>query len=92
MRWFIAPRIQSGQLLRWFIAPRFIAPPVKEVKAAETSTAPGRQWLCTELSDRYWQNRKTILEVLKYLARLEHTLALAPRRRQRPPARRGGGE
>ena len=69
-----------------------LPPPVKEVTAAEGSTAPGRQWLRTELGDRYWQNRKTILEVLKYLARLEHTLALAPRRRQRPPARRGGGE
>ena len=48
---------------------------VKEVTAAEGSTTPGRQWLRTELADRYWQNRKTILEILHYLARLEHTVA-----------------
>ena len=46
---------------------------IREVTLAEGSTAPGRQWLRTELADRYWQNRKTILEVLNYLARMEHT-------------------
>ncbi len=48
---------------------------VKEVTAAEGNTAPGRQWLRTELATRYWQDRKTVIEVLKYLARLEHTVA-----------------
>jgi adenine-specific DNA methylase len=47
---------------------------IKEVTAAEGDTAPGRTWLRTELGDKYWPQRKTLLEVLKFLTRLEHTI------------------
>jgi hypothetical protein len=47
---------------------------IKEVTAAEGDTAPGRIWLRTELAGRYWPQRKTLLEVLRFLARFEHTI------------------
>jgi len=47
---------------------------IKEVTAAEGDTAPGRTWLRTELEAQYWPQRKTLIEVLKFLARLEHTI------------------
>lgn len=47
---------------------------IKEVTAAEGDTTPGRTWLRTELGDKYWPQRKTLLEVLKFLTRLEHTI------------------
>lgn len=47
---------------------------IKEVTAAEGDTAPGRAWLRTELGDKYWPQRKTLLEVMKFLARLEHSI------------------
>jgi putative DNA methylase len=47
---------------------------VKEVTAAEGDTAPGRAWLRTELGEKYWPQRKTLIEVLKFLTRLEHSI------------------
>ncbi|MEI6035215.1 MAG: DUF1156 domain-containing protein [Verrucomicrobiae bacterium] len=47
---------------------------VKEVTAAEGDTSPGRAWLRTELAAKYWPQRKTLIEVLKFLIRLEHTI------------------
>jgi hypothetical protein len=47
---------------------------VKEVTAAEGDTSPGRAWLRTELAAKYWPQRKTLIEVLKFLTRLELTI------------------
>jgi len=47
---------------------------IKVVTAAEGDTAPGRAWLRTELEAQYWPQRKTLIEVLKFLTRLEHTI------------------
>jgi putative DNA methylase len=47
---------------------------IKEVAAAEGDTTPGRMWLRTELAEKYWPQRKTLLEVLGFFARLEHTV------------------
>lgn len=46
---------------------------VREVTAAEGDAEPGRIWLRTEVPN-YWNERKRIIEVLRYLARLEHTI------------------
>jgi hypothetical protein len=46
---------------------------VREVTAGEGNAEPGRIWLRTEVPN-YWNERKRIIEVLKYLARLQHTI------------------
>ncbi|CAN5217680.1 DUF1156 domain-containing protein [soil metagenome] len=47
---------------------------IRESVRAEGDALPGRSWLRTERSATYWAERKTALEILRYLARLEHTL------------------
>lgn len=39
---------------------------VREVAAGELEAKTGRNWLYTELQDRYWQNRKTLITILNY--------------------------
>jgi len=46
---------------------------VREVTAAEGNAEPGRVWLRSEIQN-YWNERKRIIEVLLYLARLEVTI------------------
>lgn len=47
---------------------------VKEVAAGDESKAePGLLWLREEVPN-FWANRKTVLEILRYLNRLEHTI------------------
>lgn len=48
---------------------------IKEVAAGEEGSAePGIVWLKSEVKD-FWVNRKAALEILRYLARLENTIA-----------------
>lgn len=47
---------------------------VREVAASDDGNAePGLLWLREEVAD-FWANRKAVLEILRYLARLEHTV------------------
>lgn len=46
---------------------------IREVVAADHDATRGRQWLKDEVPD-YWTHRKTLLELLRYLARLEHVI------------------
>jgi adenine-specific DNA methylase len=47
---------------------------VREVAASDEGSAePGLLWLREEVPD-FWANRKAVLEILRYLARLEHTV------------------
>ncbi|MCB1099684.1 MAG: DUF1156 domain-containing protein [Verrucomicrobiae bacterium] len=46
---------------------------IRETTAAEGDTAPGKSWLRSEIPT-YWADRKTLLEILRYLQRLEVTL------------------
>lgn len=47
---------------------------VREVAAGDEGNAePGLAWLRAELKD-FWAQRKAILEILRYLARFEHTI------------------
>src|SRR5205823_2046913 len=47
---------------------------VREVTASEGNAEPGRIWLRSEVPN-YWNERKRIIEILRYLARLEVTIA-----------------
>ncbi|MEW6540806.1 MAG: anti-phage-associated DUF1156 domain-containing protein [Bacillota bacterium] len=40
------------------------------VRTGEVVT--GRNWFRNELRERYWDGRKTLIQILRYLARLEH--------------------
>lgn len=47
---------------------------VREVAASDEGSAePGLLWLREEVPD-FWANRKAVLEILRYIARLEHTV------------------
>jgi putative DNA methylase len=46
---------------------------VREVTSADGNAEPGRIWLHSEVKN-YWNERKRIIEILRYLARLEHTI------------------
>jgi putative DNA methylase len=47
---------------------------IKEVAASQEGSAePGLVWLRNEVKN-FWANRKAILELLRYLSRLEHTV------------------
>ena len=46
---------------------------VREVVVAENDAAQGKNWFHAEVAG-YWENRKTIIELLNYLARLEHVI------------------
>ncbi len=46
---------------------------IRETTKAEGNTAPGKSWLRSEIPT-YWNDRKTLLEILRYLQRLEITL------------------
>jgi adenine-specific DNA methylase len=47
---------------------------IREVTAAEGNAEPGRVWLRNEVQN-YWNERKRIIEILRYLARLEVTIS-----------------
>jgi adenine-specific DNA methylase len=46
---------------------------IREVAASEDGAEPGRQWLRTEVTN-YWNERKTLIALLTYLARFEQSL------------------
>jgi hypothetical protein len=46
---------------------------IREVAAHETGTEPGRLWL-RENGPDYWAHRKTLIIILRYLARLQESL------------------
>jgi hypothetical protein len=46
---------------------------VRETAAAQGDTAAGRNWLRNEVGD-FWGSRKTLIALLSYVARFEHTL------------------
>ena len=46
---------------------------MREVTAAEGNAEPGRVWLRSEVPN-YWNERKRIIEILRYLARLQNTI------------------
>jgi len=46
---------------------------IREVMQADGEAASGRNWLKNEVPG-YWQHRQTLLEILRYLARLEHAI------------------
>ena len=57
---------------------------IREVTAAEGNAEPGRVWLRSEVPN-YWNERKRIIEILRYLARLaRHNSRLGRRTRNQP--------
>jgi putative DNA methylase len=46
---------------------------IREVAKSEDGAEPGRQWLRTEVTN-YWNERKTLIALLTYLARFEQSL------------------
>jgi adenine-specific DNA methylase len=46
---------------------------IREVAKSDQGAEPGRAWLKAEVKD-YWSNRKTLIAILRYLARFQHSL------------------
>lgn len=46
---------------------------IREVVKSDAGAEPGRTWLKTEVKD-YWSHRKTLIAILQYLSRFQHSL------------------
>ena len=46
---------------------------IREVAKSDQGAEPGRAWLKAEVKD-YWSNRKTLIAILQYLSRFQHSL------------------
>lgn len=46
---------------------------IREVAKSDQGAEPGRAWLKAEVKD-YWSHRKTLIAILQYLSRFQHTL------------------
>lgn len=46
---------------------------IREVAKSDQGAEPGRAWLKAEVKD-YWSNRKTLIALLQYLSRFQHSL------------------
>jgi len=46
---------------------------IREVAKSDQGAEPGRSWLKAEVKD-YWSHRKTLIAILQYLSRFQHSL------------------
>ena len=46
---------------------------IREVAKSDTGAEPGRTWLKTEV-ENYWFHRKTLIAILQYITRFQHSL------------------
>jgi len=46
---------------------------IREVAKSDTGAEPGRAWLKAEV-ENYWSHRKTLIAILHYLTRFQHSL------------------
>lgn len=46
---------------------------IREVAKSDAGAEPGRAWLKAEVKD-YWSHRKTLIAILQYLSRFQHSL------------------
>jgi hypothetical protein len=46
---------------------------IREVAKADAGAEPGRAWLKAEV-ENYWSHRKTLIAILQYLSRFQHSL------------------